>query len=126
MKRTVSQCIKELAQFRRDRLTLALPLMTLLIFGFAIRLEAKDIPLVVQDFDRSNLSQRYTESLFATNQFLPVEWQGDAEKALDRIALRRVAQSRSYFLRKQTNVSFDRPSIHGGCLKCQSYLNESQ
>jgi len=94
MKRIVSQCIKELAQFRRDRLTLALafvlPLMTLLIFGFAIRLEAKDIPLVVQDFDRSNLSQRYTESLFATNQFLPVEWQGDAEKALDRSLARAV------------------------------------
>ena len=88
MKRIVSQCIKELAQFRRDRLTLALafvlPLMTMLIFGFAIRLEAKDIPLLVQDFDRSNLSQRYTERLFTTNQFIPVDWQGDPEKALDR------------------------------------------
>ncbi|PZV10575.1 MAG: ABC transporter permease [Leptolyngbya sp.] len=94
MKRIVSQCIKELAQFRRDRLTLALafvlPLMTLLIFGFAIRLEAKDIPLVVQDFDRSNLSQRYTERLFTTNQFIPVNWQGDAEKALDRSLARAV------------------------------------
>jgi ABC-2 type transport system permease protein len=88
MSRILSQCIKELAQFRRDRLTLALafvlPVLTLLIFGFAIRLEAKDIPLVVQDFDRSNLSQRYTERLFATNQFTPVAWTGDAEQALDR------------------------------------------
>ncbi len=88
MSRILSQCIKELAQFRRDRLTLALafvlPFLTLLIFGFAIRLEAKDIPLVVQDFDRSNLSQRYTERLFATNQFTPTFWIGDAELALDR------------------------------------------
>jgi ABC-2 type transport system permease protein len=88
MSRILSQCIKELAQFRRDRLTLALafvlPFLTLLIFGFAIRLEAKDIPLVVQDFDRSNLSQRYTERLFATNQFTPTFWSGDAEVALDR------------------------------------------
>lgn len=88
MSRIISQCLKELAQFRRDRLTLALafvlPFLTLLIFGFAIRLEAKDIPLVVQDFDRSNLSQRYTERLFATNQFTPVAWNGDAEIALDR------------------------------------------
>jgi ABC-2 type transport system permease protein len=87
MNRILSQCIKELAQFRRDRLTLALafvlPLLSLLIFGFAIRLEAKDIPLVVQDFDRSNLSQSYTERLFATNQFVPVRWVGDPEKALD-------------------------------------------
>ncbi len=87
MKRILSQCIKELAQFRRDRLTLALafvlPFLTLLIFGFAIRLEAKDIPLIVQDFDRSNLSHQYTERLFATNQFNPVSWDGNPEKALD-------------------------------------------
>lgn len=87
MSRIISQCIKELAQFRRDRLTLALafvlPFLVALILGFAIRLEAKDIPLVVQDFDRSNLSQRYTERIFATNQFKPVAWSGSAEMALD-------------------------------------------
>ena len=73
MKRIWSQCLKELAQFRRDRLTLALafilPLMTLLIFGFAIRLETKNIPLFVQDFDLSPLSRSYIERLFATNKF---------------------------------------------------------
>lgn len=87
MKRVLSQCVKELAQFRRDRLTLALafilPFLTLLIFGFAIRLEAKNIPLVVQDFDRGNLSQNYTERLFATKQFIPVRWAGNPEQALD-------------------------------------------
>ncbi|MBC7971443.1 MAG: ABC transporter permease [Verrucomicrobia bacterium] len=81
MKRILAQCMKELAQFRRDRLTLALafllPIMTLLIFGFAIRLESKNIPLVVQDFDHSNLSQTYIERLFATNQFQPVRWSGN-------------------------------------------------
>ena len=44
MKRIISQCRKELVQFSRDRLTLALafilPVMTLFIFGFAIRLLA--------------------------------------------------------------------------------------
>lgn len=76
MKRILSQCIKELSQFKRDRLTLALafilPFMTLLIFGFAIRLETKNIPLTVQDFDVSPLSRAYTERLFATNQFQPI------------------------------------------------------
>jgi ABC-2 type transport system permease protein len=90
MSRIIAQCFKELAQFRRDRLTLALafvlPFLTLLILGFVIRLEAKDIPVVVQDFDQSNLSQRYTERIFATNQFKPVVWSGDAELALDRSA----------------------------------------
>lgn len=80
MKRILAQCIKELAQFRRDRLTLALafilPVMTLFIFGFAIRLEAKNIALMVQDFDRSALSRSYIERLYATNQFTPVQWRG--------------------------------------------------
>ncbi len=77
MNRIISQCIKELAQFKRDRLTLALafilPFMTLIIFGFAIRLEAENIPLFVQDFDISPLSRSYIERLFATNQFIPIK-----------------------------------------------------
>lgn len=89
MKKIWAQFVKELAQFRRDRLTLALafvlPLMTLLIFGFAIRLEAKNIPLVVQDFDNSNLSHAYIERLFANNQFSPTPWEGTSPaSALNR------------------------------------------
>ncbi len=81
LRRIRSQCVKELLQFRRDRLTMGLafllPLLTLLIFGFAIRLEARNIPLVVQDFDHSPLSRTYIERLFATHQFQPVRWQGN-------------------------------------------------
>ncbi|BAY15101.1 ABC-2 type transporter [Anabaenopsis circularis NIES-21] len=80
MKRIIAQCIKEIAQFRRDRLTLALafilPFITLIIFGFAIRLESKDIPLIVQDFNHTNLSNSYIERLYATNQFIPKQWSG--------------------------------------------------
>jgi len=76
MDRILAQCIKELAQFRRDRLGAALvfllPLMTMLIFGFAIRLEIKDVPLGIRDFDNSPLSRAYIEQVFATNQFKPV------------------------------------------------------
>lgn len=90
MKRILAQCSKELAQFRRDRLTLALafilPVMTLFIFGFAIRLEAKNLSLIVQDFDRSHLSQAYVERLYATNQFIPVHWSGSdpVQSGIDR------------------------------------------
>jgi ABC-2 type transport system permease protein len=90
LKRLWDQCAKELAQFRRDRLILALtfllPLMSLLILGFAIRLETKDIPLAVQDFDHSPLSRTYTERLFATNQFQPASWSGSdpVRDAIDR------------------------------------------
>ncbi|MEH2072008.1 MAG: ABC transporter permease [Nostoc sp.] len=78
--RIIAQCVKEIAQFRRDRLTLALafllPFITLIIFGFAIRLESKDIPLIVQDFNHTNLSGSYIERLYATNQFVPKQWSG--------------------------------------------------
>jgi ABC-2 type transport system permease protein len=90
MKRILTQCAKELVQFRRDGLTLALafllPFMALLIFGFAIRLESKNIPLIVQDFDRTNLSSSYIERLYATNQFVPVQWSGGdpVRNAIDR------------------------------------------
>lgn len=84
-----AQCIKELLQFRRDRLTLGLafllPLLSLLILGFAIRLETKHIPIVVQDLDRSPLSRSYADRLFATNQFHPSRWLGaDPVQAIDR------------------------------------------
>lgn len=89
MKRILSQCFKEFAQFRRDRLTLALafvlPVATLVVFSFAIRLEAKNIPLVVQDFDHSPLSRAYTERFFATNQFNSTLWTG-TDPARDAIA----------------------------------------
>ena len=89
MKRVLSQCVKELNQFRRDRLTVALafllPLAVLLIYGYAIRLEAKNIPLSVQDFDNSFLSRTYVERLFATNQFVPIPLDsGGPEVTIDR------------------------------------------
>lgn len=71
--RVWAQCTKELSQFRRDGLTLALafflPLATLLIFGYAIRLETKDIPLAVIDYSHTPLSRAFSERFFATNQF---------------------------------------------------------
>ena len=66
------QCRKELLQFRRDRLTVALafglPLGMLLIFGLAIRLEIKDIPIAVQDLDRTPLSREFVSRLSATQE----------------------------------------------------------
>ena len=73
MQRILAQYQKELAQFKRDRLTLALafilPVITLLIFGFAIRLGAKHIPLYVQDLAQTPLSHSYIERLLTDEQF---------------------------------------------------------
>ncbi len=89
MNRILSQSQKELAQFGRDRLTVALafllPLAILMIYGFAIRLEVKNIPLSVQDFDRSSLSRSYIERLYANQQFIPAPTpQGLATEPIDR------------------------------------------
>lgn len=89
MKRVISQCVKELTQFQRDRLTVALafvlPLAVLLIYGYAIRLESKNIPLSIQDFDNSLLSRTYIERIFATNQFVPAPLlENDPMLAIDR------------------------------------------
>ena len=73
MQRILAQCQKELVQFKRDRLTLGLafilPLISLFIFGFAIRLEAQHIPLYIQDFTQTPLSYSYIESLLANDRF---------------------------------------------------------
>ncbi len=90
MKRILVQCVKELAQFRRDRLTVALafllPLISLFILSFAIRLEAKNIPIVIQDLNNTPLSRSYIERFFATNQFQPTPDHGGGTviHALDR------------------------------------------
>jgi ABC-2 type transport system permease protein len=89
IRRIRNQFFKELQQFQRDRLGVALafilPVIALLIIGFAIRLEAKNIPLVVRDLDQTSLSRSYIERLYATNLFVPAKWEGNQfPDALDR------------------------------------------
>ncbi|MBE9100992.1 ABC transporter permease [Vacuolonema iberomarrocanum] len=89
MRRIFAQFLKELSQFQRDRLTVALafllPLAVLLIYGYAIRLEAKNIPLSIQDFDNSQLSRGYVERIFASQQFVPAPLlDNDPTLAIDR------------------------------------------
>ena len=73
MKIILAQCKKELLQFLRYRLTVALafllPLILLFVYGFAIRLESKNIPLIIQDFDKSPLSRDYIDRFKASTQF---------------------------------------------------------
>lgn len=61
---------KELIQLRRDRLTLgmvaALPVMQLLLFGYAINTDVRHIPMVVFDADASAESRDLVRSLEAT------------------------------------------------------------
>ncbi|MCC6216821.1 MAG: ABC transporter permease [Polyangiaceae bacterium] len=76
---------KELLQLRRDRLTLAmmlvLPVMQLLLFGWAINTDVRHIPTVVYDQDGSSASRDLARSLEATGFYDLVGAVGDYEEA---------------------------------------------
>jgi len=71
-KRILAQTVKELTQLGRDRLTLALvglPLILLLLFGFAVSLDVNKINFAIQDLDRTPTSREYIATFERTNQF---------------------------------------------------------
>jgi ABC-2 type transport system permease protein len=65
---------KEFVQMRRDpatlRLMLAVPVMQLLIFGYAIRTDVRHLPTVVFDQSRTRQSREFVERLTATDNFV--------------------------------------------------------
>ena len=85
MKRVLVQAQKEWAEFRRDRLSLSLafllPLVTLLLFGFGVRMQSHDIPVVIRDNNHSQLSLALMDRLSATNLLHPIQWPADKDVA---------------------------------------------
>src|ERR1051325_2764150 len=73
MKRILAQVKKELTQLWRDWLTLALalvlPLLLLLLLSKATSLSVKDIPVAVQDLDKTPMSRQYLEAIGASLSF---------------------------------------------------------
>jgi ABC-2 type transport system permease protein len=90
MNRVFAQVRKELTQLSRDRLTLALalvlPVLLLLLLSKATSLSVKNIPVAVQDLDKTPSSRRYVEAVSASLSFkvsvLPDKM--SPERALDR------------------------------------------
>ena len=82
---------KELLQLRRDRLTLGmmvvLPLMQLLLFGYAINTDVRNMPTVVYDQDASSASRDLARRLEATGFYSlrgHVQSYAEIERALRR------------------------------------------
>src|SRR5262245_35781427 len=73
MRRILAQVRKELTQLWRDRLTLALalvlPVLLLLLLSKATSLTVMDIPVVVQDLDRTPMSRSYIEAVSTSLSF---------------------------------------------------------
>ncbi|NOT60346.1 MAG: ABC transporter permease [Acidobacteria bacterium] len=73
MKRIIAQARKELTQFSRDRLTLALalvlPLILLVLYGRAIAFSVTGVAIFVEDYDATPRSRAYIETLAASRTF---------------------------------------------------------
>jgi ABC-2 type transport system permease protein len=75
---------KELRQLRRDRMTLAmmiaLPVMQLLLFGYAINTDVRHVPTIVYDQDKTALSRDLYRSMAATGFYDIVGEVGDYDE----------------------------------------------
>ncbi|MET0582148.1 MAG: ABC transporter permease [Pseudoxanthomonas sp.] len=68
--------VKELRQMARDRMTVAMmlgiPTLQLLLFGYAINLDVRNLPAAVADLSGTGGSRALTQDLFATGVIRPV------------------------------------------------------
>jgi ABC-2 type transport system permease protein len=81
---------KELIQIWRDPYSLAMaflmPVILLIIFGYAITIDINDIPVVVYDLDRSSMSREFVSEIQSSGYFSLVayaEKYQDIDRALD-------------------------------------------
>lgn len=68
--------VKELRQMARDKMTVAMmlgiPTLQLLLFGYAINLDVRNLPAAVADLSGTGGSRALTQDLFATGVIRPV------------------------------------------------------
>jgi ABC-2 type transport system permease protein len=80
---------KEFIQMRRDRATLGMllgvPIMQLMLFGFAIRQEVRHLPTTVFDLSRTQESRQLVQQFVATGNFDLVAPSTDYADAIHRI-----------------------------------------
>src|SRR6266852_8623725 len=83
MRRIFAQAQKELTQLLRDRLAvmlaLLLPVILLLLQTTAISLTVKDLPIIVQDFDQSQASQKLVDAFRQSLSFHVASWPTDKQ-----------------------------------------------
>ena len=71
--RMIAILVKEFRQVRRDRLTCAVmvgvPIMQLVLFGFAINTDPRHLPLAVVSHDQGSFSRSFVSALQASRYF---------------------------------------------------------
>ncbi len=89
MERLLTMIRKEFQQLQRDRRTLALftvaPVLQLIIVGYAVSNDVRNVPLAVYDGDRSQQSRALVQAVAASQHFIihPVESPRDLPRMLD-------------------------------------------
>lgn len=80
---------KELAQTLRDRRTLlvqlSMPVIELFLFGYAVRMNVQDIPLVVADYSLDPASVAYVDALTTSGYFEVLEYVPEEAQVLAAI-----------------------------------------
>jgi ABC-2 type transport system permease protein len=81
--------LKEVRQLRRDRLTLGMvvgiPILQLLLFGFAINLDVRRLPAAVADQANTSASRAFVQDLLATGVVEPVATARTPEQLMERL-----------------------------------------
>jgi len=90
LRRLTAIVMKEVRQLRRDRLTLGMvlgiPILQLLLFGFAINLDVRRLPAAIADESQTAGSRAFVQDLLATGVIEPV---ATARQPADLMALLR-------------------------------------
>lgn len=76
LQRLMAIVVKELRQLRRDRMTIALiigiPVIQLVLFGYAINMDVRNLPMAVADESNTASSRALVQDLLATGVVTPV------------------------------------------------------
>ena len=109
--RFVAVLRKELVQIRRDRATLAMilgvPVMQLLLFGFAINLNPKDLPTAVSIDDPGTFSRSIVAALHNSSYFRIIDETNSPARA------RQLLQQGKVLFVVEVPVNFDRDIVRG-------------
>ncbi len=78
MKGTIFHIVKkEFIQLRQDKkmlfISIVMPILQLILLGYAANLDVKDVPIVICDMDNSRISREYSQTLTNSGYFIEVD-----------------------------------------------------
>ena len=89
VKRIIAIAKKEFIHIRRDRRSLILsfmiPIILLILFGYALSLDVRDIPTTIRDYDNSKYSREFIGSFSQSGYFTIDEYVYDYDKLEENI-----------------------------------------